>query len=607
MPTDTPTAPPAPVPSPERPLRPVWIWLALIFTALCVIQGGHQLWRSAGLPTGLGHIGISWGQSCAPTEFCPIIRIAPGSPAERAGLHPGDRLRPENPIDQRRGLWVGGTRTYIQQTPSGERPTILTADKATPTWFPEYIVSSLTLVLAGLMGGLVIARSQGRRALVLIGLAYASFAITGQWPRMWQSVGPFFVPFYIVLNVIYYGSPLLFLAGARALRKEVSGRDTLGIRLSFWGLVAVQGATLAYQLHAEMTGAPGLFHGNVFMAYALPVFIGYVLAALVLAMAWRESAPEHRSRYGIMLVAIGCTFLAGVCDMGILLTGNDYLSLSPLLVSWYVLFLAGTALFGYAILRHRVIDLGFAVNRTLVYGVLSTVLLFAFWFFEWGLEEIIPAETREANILISAGIAFAIFLAFHHIRDWVEKAIEHLFFRAWRDNEARLKRFLKEAAFVTKPEALRDAAVAEVARFGQGAAVALYETDADGMVRIAGGSAELPERLAVDAPVLVRLRADREALLDDPSLPNGAAMALPTLYRNELTGVFLVSPKPGEAVWRPDEKALLADAAMRIGLDLHALAVEALKTEKARESQRADILAAELRQALSGQTAPAAA
>ncbi|QTC90030.1 hypothetical protein IFJ75_12105 [Brevundimonas goettingensis] len=605
MPTDTVDAPPALPAAVERPLRPIWIWLALIFTALCVIQGGHQLWRSAGLPTGLGRTGISWEQSCASTEFCPIIRIAPGSPAERAGLQPGDRLRPENPIDQWRGLWVGETRPYIQQTASGERPLILTADKATAFFFPQYIVSSLTLMLAGLMGGLVIARSQGRRALVLIGLAYASFAITGQWPRMWQSTGLWFVPFYVVLNVIYYGSPLLFLAGARALRKEVSGRDTLGIRLGFWGLVAVQGTTLAWQLHAEMTGRTGLFGENVFLAYALPVFIGYVLAAAVLAMAWRESAPEHRSRYGIMLVAIGCTFLAGVFDMGILLTGNDYLSLSPLLISWYVAFLAGTALFGYAILRHRVIDLGFAVNRTLVYGVLSTVLLFGFWFCEWGLEEIIPAETREANILISAGIAFVIFLTFHHVRDWVEKAIEHLFFRTWRDNDARLKRFLREAAFVTRPEALRDAAVAEFSRFGQGAAVAFYEVDADGMALIAGGSPDLPERLAVDAQVMVRLRAGREALQDDPALPEGAALALPTLYRNELTGAFLLSAKPDEAVWRPDEKALLAEAALRIGLDLHALAVEALKAEKARESQRADILAAELRQALAGRPAVA--
>jgi len=604
MPTDIPAAPPAPSPAVERPLRQVWIVLALIFTVLCLIQGGHQLWRSADLPTGLGRTGVAWDPACASTAFCLVKTVTPGSPGERAGLHPGDRLRPELPLDQRRGSWIGETRTYVLQTPSGERSVALTAAKAAPHWLPQYIVSTLTLMLAALMGGLVIARSQGRRALVLIGLAYASFAITGQWPRMWQSTGFWFAPFYVALNVIYYGSPLLFLAGARALRKEVSGRDTFGIRLSFWGLITVQGAILAYQLHAELTGRAGLFGADTFLAYALPVFIGYVLAAAVLTMAWRESAPEHRSRYGIMLVAIGCTFLAGLFDMGILLTGNDYMSLSPLLVSWYLAFTAGAVLFGYAILRHRVIDLGFAVNRTLVYGVLSTVLLFGFWFCEWGLEEIIPAETREANILISAGIAFAIFLTFHHIRDWVEKAIEHLFFRAWRDNEARLKRFLKEAAFVTRPEALKEAAVTEFARFGQGAAVVLYEADADGMVRVAGGSPDLPERLAVDAPVLVRLRADRDALQEDPALPEGAALALPTLYRNELTGVVLLSAKPGETVWRPDEKTLLADAALRIGLDLHALAVEALKAEKARESQRADILAAELRQALA---APAAA
>ena len=36
---------------------------------------------------------------------------------------------------------------------------------------------------------------------------------------------------------------------------------------------------------------------------------------------------------------------------------------------------AGASMFAYAVLRHRVIDLGFAVNRTLIYGTLSAILL----------------------------------------------------------------------------------------------------------------------------------------------------------------------------------------------------------------------------------------
>lgn len=581
-------------------LARVWILLALIFTALCVVQGGHQLWESAGLPDGKGTVGVSLDQSCSAGDACLVTAVKPGGPAESAGVGVGDRLVFDNPIDLLRRVPVGKTRSFTLHRPEGDRPIVLTAVPAPSRIIPEYVFSSLLLILTGLMGGLVIARSEGRPALVLVGLAYASYAITGQWPRLWQSDGDLFAPFYVVLNIVYYGAPLLFLAGARALRKEVSGRDTLGIRLAFWALVIAQGAILAYQLRAELTGTTGLFGNNAFLAYTVPVFVGYALAAAVLAMAWRESAPAHRSRYGIMLIAIGATFLSGVFDMAVLLTGNDYTTISPLLVGWYVAFLVGAGLFAYAILRDKVIDLGFAVNRTLVYGLLSTVLLFAFWFCEWGLEEIIPAETREANILISAGIAFAIFLTFHHVRDWVEKAIEHMFFRAWREKDAALTKFVKQAAFVTREDNLRTAAVTAFRRYAEDGDVALYAAEPDGYLRKEGWVAGGPDRIGLDEPEMVRLRADLEAF--DDGLPADAALILPMIHRNEISGFFLFGPKANGEVFRPDERTILAEAALKIGSDLHALRVDALEIDSREQRQRADILEQQLWRAMSVQS-----
>lgn len=43
--------------------------------------------------------------------------------------------------------------------------------------------------------------------------------------------------------------------------------------------------------------------------------------------------------------------------------------------------------------------------------------------------------------------------------------------------------------------------------------------------------------------------------------------------------------KPGRGVWRLEEKSALAEAALRIGLDLHALAVEALKLRNSVETR----------------------
>jgi hypothetical protein len=584
------TRPPATLP--QRPLRRLWVCLALVFTALCVIQGGHQLWQSAGLPSGMGSLGLRSDQGCIGAELCRVETVSPGGPADAAGIRVGDRLRREGVNVVFTGVRIGETVAFLRQEPAGARRILVVADPAPSTVVPEYIVAGIIFMLAGALGGLVIARSGGRRSVILIGLAYASYAITGQWPRLWQSVPELYPYFYVPLSVIYYGSPLLFLAGARALRREVSGRDTFGLRLAFWGLVAIQGGILAYQLNAELSGRRGLFGDDAFLAYAIPVLIGYTLAASVLAMTWRESPPEARSRYGIMLIAIGATFLSGLFDMGILLTGNDYTTLSPLLLSWYVAFTAGVCLFTYAILRHRVIDLGFAVNRTLVFGVLSTTLLFAFFLLEWGAEQIIPVETREANMLISAGIAFAIFLTFHHVRDWVEKAIERLFFRIWREKEAALRRFVKQSAFVTRPEALKASSVAAFGRYADEAEVALYVAQPDGYRLDAGQVAGIAPLIDPDAPEMIRLRAEREAF--DDGLPPGAALILPMLHRNEITGFFLFGPKGSAETYRPDERSNLSEAAVKIGLDLHALRVEALETESREQRRRADLLERQL-------------
>lgn len=187
---------------------------------------------------------------------------------------------------------------------------------------------------------------------------------------------------------------------------------------------------------------------------------------------------------------------------------------------------------------------------------------------------------REASILMSAGIAFGLFIVFHKVRDWVEKGVETLFFRAWRDNDARLGRFLKDAAYVTRAEALIQAALAEFARYTGGARIGVYRVDDDGRARLEAGDG--PLLVEADQPVLVRLRADREALHDDLSRTLDAVLVLPMILRTEVRGMVLIGVKPSGEDYRPDELEALASAAQRIGMDLHALEIDRLEAEVSR-------------------------
>ena len=240
-------------------------------------------------------------------------------------------------------------------------------------------------------------------------------------------------------------------------------------------------------------------------------------------------------------------------------------------------------------------DLGFAVNRALVYGVVSTVLLVTFGVVEWASEHFLPIKDLETNALIDGGIALAIFLVFHRLRDLSEHVIEGLFFRQWRENEAALRRFVKEAAFIGTKTALGKAIVAEWTRFSGGAACALYLAGTGRDFLLYQGVSRRPACRWRTDPLLLALRAYGAPveLSDTQSLLPGA-LALPIRHRGELTGFVLMAEKTSGDPYRPDEQELLGWAAHQTGLDLQALKSEHLQDDVSRLRQECARLTAQL-------------
>lgn len=170
------------------------------------------------------------------------------------------------------------------------------------------------------------------------------------------------------------------------------------------------------------------------------------------------------------------------------------------------------------------------------------------------------------------------FLAFHRVRDFVEHHMEALFFRRWHENEQVLRRFVHEARFILRTDALRVATLAEFKRFSGGAAVALY-LEGDGAFTTEGDAAPFPAALDADDPLLVALRA-RNKPLDPREHARSrltAALVLPMHHRDRLTGAIVLGTRADGANYRPDEIELLGWAAQQVGLDLHAIAARTLQ------------------------------
>jgi hypothetical protein len=228
-----------------------------------------------------------------------------------------------------------------------------------------------------------------------------------------------------------------------------------------------------------------------------------------------------------------------------------------------------------------VFDLGFAINRALVYGVVSVVLLVSFGLAEWLAHHFISFEETEKSVVLDGAIALGLYLAFHQLKHKVEHFVERLFFHKWHQNEARLRRFVLQATHITSSQALIDAYLAALQRFTGNAGFAFYRRSAgSGYLLAASAGMTAPQRAGLDDALAVCLRAEVA-----PAVPSEAgsslpgALALPMSFRGELHGFLLLGPKTNRAAYRPDEIEVLAYSAHQISLDMHALQTEQLQAE----------------------------
>ncbi len=565
--------------------------LALLWTAIVIEQDVETLISYDRKMPYAGSLG--WGLSLTPPlspGFVDVVAVTPGGPFDRAGIKNGDRVGFDHTYDYTRRLRIGesvgltvdhlGVRRHIVVT------TVAPPLNPDPWAFITYDQGvALGNTVIALFGAFIVWRSRGRPTTLLLGSALGAYGLANSLPQL--SLGaPDIFPWALAGGVGDYALiPILFHAFALRFYHDTL-RPPKGweyILLGIYAVLQAVSSTLFFIFLITLRTWPVI--GTGYSLSTTVFFAGLVIAFAYLFLGWWRSRREAQQRYALMLVAISAILLA----QAIALTSSvastlphDAIVVANIATAILAGIIAPPA-FAYAILRHKALDLGFAINRTLVYGVVSAVLLVAFGIAEWAVEHFLPFESREAGVLIDAGIALAVFLVFHRVRDFVEHHVETLFFHQWHRKEEALRRFVREASFILRREPLITAYAAALRAFCEGAEVALYLADRDGAFRLAeGGLDGQPAVLDADASFMVTLRANRAAFEPGTAI----ALVLPMIHRSEVTGVTLLGPKSSGFGYRPDEKEVLAYAAHQVGLDLHALEVEHLQQANAEMSAK---------------------
>ena len=313
-------------------------------------------------------------------------------------------------------------------------------------------------------------------------------------------------------------------------------------------------------------------------SYPWVYYVVAITAAFWIANVRAQGADRWRVRW--VSVALGVAFSGIVAEIALIVVAHvraDWLMYLPLTM------IALPFGLGYAIVRHRVIDIGFVINRALVYGIVSAVVIVSFIVLEWVLSTVFVKFSHVTSTSLELMLALVLGFSLRGIHGRVDAFIDDLFFRSRHENERALKTFAREIAYVTDPRVALARTHAElVARTGT-ADVAVYVVAGRDAVRVDSAEIAAQDRVDIDDPALVRMRATRQPLaLAHVTSAFAGDRAFPMTVRDTVTGAVVLGAKSNGEAYAPDEIATIETVVLGLGNALDALQTAALKAEVAR-------------------------
>ena len=515
--------------------------------------------------------------SNTPTQSYDILQVTRGSEAERAGLHVGDRME----------LVEASAATKARLLNMHEGQAFHFKDRNAPqlgviTLHPTMVESSyerfgglyLAFAFALLLSGSLIAyrrpdRSDARAlASFFIGFAFIFSILNGNVPD------PIWWIEYALQPIVLYFS----LAQMTRFACTFPFESQRGLRAWIRRVTPWLSIVLAL---GQQTGNFIYFFtslsANAWIFQLASIGLGYYVVAVTVAftIANRESTGPDRLRgmWASMTLAVGFSGLIattiaqlGFHDFGYW-QGIAQLTLLAIPLGM-----------GYVMLRHRMLDLGFVINRALVFAAISLFIVGVLTLVEFVLGKYVVELSHTTSTFIEAAFALALGLSMRPIHDRVDRAVDDLFFRKRHLAERELHLFADEAAFVTDRARLLEATIEIVTTqlHVDGAAILL---EIDGKITVAANS--LPSLSADDNDrAILRMKAHRRPVdLREVGSNIEADVALPMFVRGRFAGTLLCGHKPDAESYAPDELAVLADVAHAVGVALDSLETEALKAE----------------------------
>jgi hypothetical protein len=259
---------------------------------------------------------------------------------------------------------------------------------------------------------------------------------------------------------------------------------------------------------------------------------------------------------------------------GVLVNEFNRLSAHPVQLSgveWFtvMVFPLGCA---YAILRHRIIDINFVLNRTLVYTILTTIAVGIFVLLEDILTKL--AAGHGVSLAVELAVALGLGLSFNALHKKTENLLEQTLFRRKHEAAVRLQRLTEDAAFMENADALIERATTEIPQAVGASGAVIYERR-DGRFRrqSVSGALDTPDEVSTDDLAFVRLRRELSQidLAEVASALGADGVAFALAIRGQLFGAFVCGRRTDGETYAPDEIGMLRKVVHEVGAELHAI------------------------------------
>jgi hypothetical protein len=431
-------------------------------------------------------------------------------------------------------------------------------------------------------------------SIALLGL----LLIVRAWPDMrarFLAVGFAYVPYVVAQNVV--SGPLLLVA------------NVLGDTLAGIGLIALTYFTTSWSATPERAARIlrriAVIAGSLYSVGSMLLDIDYGLspnappAALapivgilnllllvlvgVMLTGFALTIPRAQGLERRRLTWIAVTMAVSLAPIITFFAVGAIVPLGPLPI-WIALSTSAAPFgFGYSMLRHRLVDVGFALNRAAVFAATTGSFVGLFGALQWAADRLLVQATATQNFAAQMAIAVAVLYVVRALRVKTDAVVASLFFAARRRRIDAIRSLGRDIDAVEDVQTLPHFAVDQLRALASIDA-AIYVEAADGFDRTAGTLG--PERVSRDTPTIVSLRASIEPVPIRAESEMIGAIAFPLAVRGRLRGALVCALPAGDAEFAPDETDALERFAVRLAIARDDLLAQTLRQENEALRQR---------------------